>query len=166
MAAFSRQEIERIFGKFTYTEGKGGRILPDPAWVREHIVEIKLPYADSDEPRIKRVQCHKLVAPSLVNAFDELDTAGLLHVVRTLDGCWVPRHVLWDKRKPLSSHAYGIAIDLNARLFPYGSSKLQDPRLVKIMARHGFLFGQIGGGLWVSTRDPMHAEYCWRGVAK
>ncbi|MDP9406229.1 MAG: M15 family metallopeptidase, partial [Actinomycetota bacterium] len=53
----------------------------------------------------------------------------------------------------------GIAVDLNAARNPFGARSVQDPRLVAVMARHGFGFG----GRW-PVPDPMHFEY--RGVAR
>jgi hypothetical protein len=44
-------------------------------------------------------------------------------------------------------------VDLNARLFPYGSKAKQHPRLIEAFARHGFAWG----GEW-RTPDPMHFE--------
>ena len=163
MPAFDAATREVIFGKFTWTESqtRRGMIVPDGQWVTANITQIGLPYFSNDEPRIWRGKCHCKVALSLEKAFDDLEVAGLLHLIRTIDGCYVPRHTLWNPKNGLSTHSWGIAIDLNAKLIPYGSTKQQDPRVVRIFANHGFLFGHKGSGLWKNTKDGMHAEYVY-----
>jgi hypothetical protein len=57
-------------------------------------------------------------------------------------------------------HAWGLAVDLNARANPFGGRSRQDPRLVRIMERHGFSWG----GDFPTRPDPMHFEF--RGRAE
>lgn len=163
MPAFNLATRQAIFGAFTWSESttRKGMVVPDADWVAANIVPISLPYRNNDDPWVWRGKCHGKVALSLEKAFDDLETGHLLHLIASIDGCYVPRHTLWDKAKPLSTHTWGMAIDLNAASYPFGSVKLQDPRLVKIMAAHGFACGQKGGGLWKATVDPMHFEYTY-----
>jgi hypothetical protein len=83
----------------------------------------------------------------------DLKQRNLCHLINTFDGCFVPRHMSWDPKRGLSRHAWGIAVDVNARLFPYGSTAKQNARLVEAFKRQGFTWG----GEW-KTPDPMHFE--------
>lgn len=165
MAAFTRDEIQSRFGRFGYREIGEGRIEPNAAWAKKSIVSITPPWPlpIGGGRTVRQIRCHRLVAQSLTNALQELQDVELEHLIKTFDGCYVPRHVGWNPQKPLSTHSWGIAIDLNAPWFPFGRRLTQDARLVRCMARHGFACGQPGGGLWRVTCDAMHFEYTFRG---
>ena len=62
------------------------------------------------------------------------------------------------EQNSVSRHAWGIAVDINAQDNPYGAPSQQDPRLVEVMADHGFIWG----GDW-PTPDAMHFELTGRG---
>ena len=70
-------------------------------------------------------------------------------------GCYAPRRI--PTSGSLSLHALGLAVDLNASTNGQYSRGDQDPRLVRIMERHGFTWG----GRWPTAPDPMHFE--WQG---
>ena len=53
--------------------------------------------------------------------------------------------------------ALGLAVDLNASVNGQYRESNQDPRLVRIMEKHGFTWG----GRWPTAPDPMHFE--WHG---
>jgi hypothetical protein len=65
----------------------------------------------------------------------------------------VPRFVDRNSRKPLSMHAFGLAIDLNVSENHLGTRGNMDPRIVEIFAKWGFVWG----GYW-GRPDPMHFE--------
>jgi hypothetical protein len=125
---------------------KNGFIVPDPAWVSANI-------AIGDVPIIGNVTCHRLMFGQLRAALSEIDSAGLASLIRTSDGCYVPRFIDRDPGKPLSMHAFGLAIDLNASTNRLGTSGDMDPRIVEIFERWGFDWG----GRWARP-DPMHFE--------
>ena len=74
----------------------------------------------------------------------------------------MPRKKGWNPRRTLSAHAYGVAIDLNARWNGYGVKPA--PRgapgslveLVDIFAAHGFAWG--GHFRPARYADGMHFE--------
>jgi len=159
--ALSAQEVIRLFGDplggkppRIMLDGYVKRIVPDVDWQAANIVAVALPFGQGKE---WRGHSHRLIAPLLKAAFSGLEGAGLLYLVETVDGCYVPRLV--GGGDSLSRHTWGIAIDLNARRFPLGSAAQQDSRLVLALAKHGFRCGQKGGGLWQKTLDPMHFEF-------
>lgn len=153
----SRDWVESTFGRFSWREHptRRGAIEILGEWQRRNIVSM----APSFEVRSGRgrplsvIYCHRLIAPALSRVLDDLVARCLGHLINTFDGCFVPRHMGWDPRRRLSRHAWGIAVDVNARLFPYGSRGRQDERLVAAFARQGFTWG----GDW-HTPDPMHFE--------
>jgi len=153
--AMSLQQVHNLFGKFTYKERANGRIEPDGIWVTKNIVLLSFPFRLQGKTNNLSFLCHKLIAGALSHAIRE---AYDLELIKTFDGCYVPRHVLWDKTKALSRHSWGIAIDLNASEFPYGSSKKQNKKLTEIFKKYGFLNGEKNSGLWSTTLDPMHFE--------
>jgi len=152
-----RRWVERTFGRFAWRDRRRPRgaieILGE--WEGENIVAMRPPLAltDGRGRPVNRIRCHRLIAAPLQRALEELAEAGLSHLINTFDGCFVARHMCWNPRLPLSRHSWGIAVDVNARLFPYGSHEKQDGRLVRAFERQGFVWG----GRW-RTPDPMHFE--------
>jgi hypothetical protein len=143
--------VKATFGEFAYRRTAGGAIVQDPAWEAAHVVTTEVPVLGT-------VRCHRGVVKQLRGALEELAAAGLAHLV-DLDGyagCHAARFVA--SGSGLSRHAWGIAVDLNARANPTGRSSRQDPRLIDTFTRWGFTWG----GFWLQP-DPMHLE--WVGAA-
>lgn len=131
---------------FTYQSVGDGTIRIAPDWVRRHIVSVEVPI-------LGRVTCHRIIIPQLTAALHEIERAGLADVITTYDGCWVPRHMLWDANRGISRHAWGVAFDINARTNGYGARPTLDPRVVEIFQRWGFRWGGT-----FSIPDGMHFE--------
>ena len=136
------------FEPFTYTELGDGMIVIDPAWVQKWIVRVDL-------PRVGSTRVHRVMAPQLLAAFDEIRAEGLLDHFKPeqFGGAWVPRHIDWSPAKPLSMHAWGLAIDLNTHDNWLGEQPQMDPRVVEIFEKWGFAWG----GRWTRP-DGMHFE--------
>ena len=153
----SREWIESTFGRFAWRDSseRRGSIEILGEWPRRNVISFAPPFAllDGRGRPVSVVYCHRLVAPALARVFDDLAARDLCHLVNTFDGCFVPRHMGWNPGRPLSRHAWGIAVDVNARLFPYRSRARQNQRLIDAFARQGFVWG----GDW-RTPDPMHFE--------
>jgi hypothetical protein len=120
----------------------------DPAFLRRHIVTRPVPV-------LGNVTCHRRMIRPLRAALGELDRRGLARLVDPGDyaGCYAPRRI--RPGGSLSLHAWGLAVDLNARANPFGGRSRQDRRLVRVMERHGFTWG----GDFPTTPDPMHFEF-------
>ena len=151
MKTLTDQEIIKYFGKFDYKEGKNGRIDILGDWVKKNIVRYKLPI-------VGFVQCHKEVIFDLFRIFLTIEQLGLAKYIDAKDfrrqgGCFVPRHICWNRKNKLSRHSWGIAIDLNVNTNPYGSKGTMHKGIIKVFADYGFLWG----GNW-RTSDPMHFE--------
>ena len=157
--ALTNEQVKTSFGSFTYREVGGGLVAPEAGWLARNIVTARAPFPlPSGKGKTEKIRCHRLVAGQIIAALQELEARGLRRLLRSYDGCYLPRHICWDQARPLSRHAWGIALDLNAAQFPFGSARRQDAQLVEVFARHGWRCGQKGSGLWQVTRDPMHFE--------
>lgn len=135
-------------GTMTFQILKNGFIRPDPSWVEANI-------ARGTVPILGEVTCHRFLFPRLGGALGDLAEEGLDDLIdpRQYGGCYVPRFIDRDPNKPLSMHAFGLAVDLNVRANPLGSRGRMDPRVVEIFEAWGFEWG----GLWARP-DPMHFE--------
>jgi hypothetical protein len=118
-----------------------------PAFVHRYIVSRRVPILGT-------VSCHRAMLPHLRAALGELARRGLSGLVNPADfaGCYAPRRI--QPRGQLSLHAWGLAVDLNASRNPFRGASHQDPRLVRVMEKHGFTWG----GRWPTRPDPMHFE--------
>jgi len=155
----STQKVKEIFGDFSYTEGENGRINIDPAWVKENLVTVEIPQLANVTTTGGRVTFHKLAAHQLKNAFDEVERKGLVKAIITWNGSWVARHIVWNPKKALSPHSWGIAFDINVEWNSYGAKPASEGAygtvipLVPIFEAHGFCWG----GSWKKP-DGMHFE--------
>jgi hypothetical protein len=122
----------------------------EPQFVRRYVVTRRVPVLGG-------VSCHRQMMRPLRAAMSELERRGWARLVDPDEyaGCYAPRRI--RPGGPLSLHAWGLAIDLNASRNPFGGRSRQDRRLVRVMKSHGFTWG----GEWPTVRDPMHFE--WRG---
>jgi hypothetical protein len=143
-AAASSGSIE----PFSYTSHTDGSITIHGDWVERNIQRVEL-------PGMPATSCHRAMVPQLFAAVDELIE---LELYDHLDpsqfaGCFVPRHIDRDPSRGLSMHAWGLAIDVNARDNPLGATPVMDQRVVEVFERWGFDWG----GHW-RRPDGMHFE--------
>ena len=136
------------FEPFSYLDLGDGLIIIDPNWVSRWIVTVDL-------PSLGVTRCHRLMVPQLIAALVEIHDAGLAGHFKPeqFAGCWMPRHIDWNPTKPLSMHAWGLAVDINSHDNWLGQTPQMDPRIVEIFQRWGFEWG----GHW-SRPDGMHFE--------
>lgn len=127
-----RAEIERIFGP------RG-----------QNQVTVRMPAGRNGA--MTSVTCHRLIAPRLQAVFEEIRAQGLSNLINTYDGCFVNRNKRGGSSP--STHAWGIAVDLNASANPMGSSQMTagQRQLAAIFQRYGF---------YQLPNDPMHFQYC------
>lgn len=97
-----------------------------------------------------RIYCNKDIAPALELVFRDIVAEDLGECLKTFDGCLDIRTV--RGREVLSTHAYALSIDLNAKENPLGSNKPGlDLRVVNIFKRYGWYWGNN-----FFRPDPMH----------
>ncbi len=148
----SSRELLEQFGDpklVSKQEGDGALAFatPDDAWVKENLVHVDLPalVGVPGFPSSGRIRFHKKAAPHLQAAIAEIAQKGLIGKIKSYDGAWVPRTVRGSTR--YSTHAFGIAIDINSRYHPIGREPLtaeqegSNVELALIFERHGFYWG-------------------------
>jgi hypothetical protein len=133
------------FGEFAMTDGPDRWIHQGVTWLREY-------YAEEEVPIVGVTECHRDMFPPLRAAMQELVDRDLAHLVDGDDfgGCWAPRT---QGSAALSSHAWGIAVDLNVAGNHYGAEPTMPREVIDVMAAHGFVWG----GEW-PVPDGMHFE--------
>lgn len=155
-----------VFGAFTYerTTGDNVRILGN--WETENIVRVFIPQLngvpfyspDGSQKCNGYVRLHKLAGPIFQRFFAMIEQQGLLHLVRSFDGAYVPRYVRGSKTS-LSNHSWGTAIDINCYANGLGKTPAkagQDGYLLPLVPL-GHACGLYWGGNF-SRRDGMHWE--------
>ncbi|WP_435769573.1 M15 family metallopeptidase [Nocardioides sp. SYSU DS0651] len=133
-------------GVFRYTPIGGGRIAPDPAWVKKYIVTETVPI-------LGRVTCNRYMMPQFKAALAEIQRTGLADKINPGEyaGCYYPRFIAGSTT--LSNHSFGLAFDINVPGNQRGTVGELDRGVVAIFKRWGFAWG----GDW-SWTDPMHFE--------
>lgn len=160
------KELRDAFGEFGFTELTGGQIKIDPDWVEANITTFE--HQLLANIGVRSVRVHHLAKPSFDAVFNEIAAdAGLANCIRTCGGTFVPRHIGSNTKNDLSSHSWGIAIDLNVHWNAYHSQPAplgaigSVRELVPIFAKHGFAWGGHFSGTSV---DGMHFELARRDL--
>ncbi len=156
---------QQLFGKFRYEAApvagnrENIRILGD--WEERQIVRVALPQLRgiAGAPASGKVSWHRAAAPQLLKLWQAWEKAGLLPLVKTWDGSFVPRFVR-GSRRTLSNHCFASAFDINASFNSLGTRPALVGRagsvreLVPIANELGFFWG----GHYAGRADGMHFE--------
>ena len=157
----SNTQRSEIFGKFNY---KSNPLPKNPEnieitdnWAKTNIVKVSIPQLI----KIKgsdTVYFHKKAKKQLEKIWQDWENAGLLHLVLTWEGSYVPRFVR-GSRTVLSNHAFGSAFDINLAWNRLGTMPALAGRkgsvreLVEIANKNGFYWGGH-----FKRQDGMHFE--------
>jgi hypothetical protein len=151
------EEIISTFGDiFTYI---GADHSLDPRWQAEQLTTIPLPFPIAlswdRSRRVERMTCHKLLQAQCEDSFRQIAASGLQAKITSFGGCFSFRPQRTGTK--LSTHSWGIAIDLNPETNAQGTAGNMDPEIVAIFRSAGFSWG----GDWSrAVRDPMHFQFC------
>ena len=158
------EAIPDYFGRITL--GNDG--MPTERWERERLTTISTPYPlrlswDLDT-KVSRIRCALAVAQDLQAIFEDI----FRHYDHDVSKVQAARMDIYGgcynfRRKRglagLSTHAYGIAIDLDPDRNGLGVKWEKDKgmmpeAIVEIFERHGWTWG----GRWKNRPDPMHFQ--------
>lgn len=148
---------QRIFGPLQYIRrpvpGNPENIEITGSWVKDNIVIVDL-------PKIGKVQFHRKASDAIQFWFAQMEQMDLLKYILTFDGTFCPR-LIRGSTTILSNHAFGTAIDLNAKWNGLGQepaalgTKGSVLEFVEVAKFHKFGWG----GDYQKRKDPMHFEY-------
>lgn len=137
-----------------FRTGDGGVL---PTWEKLlGIVQLPAPLAlgwDRDV-LVTKVRIHYKLVPSLGRIFDRLHDDGNWPLLLSFDGTYV-----WRAKRngeKLSTHSWGIAIDLNASTNQLGSRGDMPVEVIRAFGEEGWEWG----GDW-HRPDPMHFQACY-----
>jgi hypothetical protein len=130
-----------------------------PSWQEDNLQRITLPFSmplSWDTARcITQITCHRLLSESFREVFARIADEKLASKVTSFGGCFSFRPQRTGTK--LSTHAWGIAIDLNPETNQQGTAGAMDAALVNIFQSAAFSWG----GDWRGrVRDPMHFQFC------
>lgn len=148
-----------MFGCFKYSVLENGRIKILGRWQKDNIIKVFLPELKGIKgaPKDLKIYFHRSASLQLVSLFKEIGNIGLTKYILTWDGSYVPRMIRGGKN--LSSHAYGMAFDINANwnnlgAIPSGERDIGTVRpLIGLAEKYGFFWG---GNF--TRPDGMHFE--------
>ena len=166
-------ERARIWGPIRYrpapTPGDPEAIeLLDRRWLREHTVVVRVPQlatvpryslsASWPEPPADRVRWDCRTVHQVLALWAAWERAGLLDRVLSYDGDYCAR--LARGTTELSSHAYGVALDINARWNRLGAepAALGTPGCVRELVPMAEACGFACGLGFAGRPDGMHFE--------
>jgi len=131
----------------------------DPRWQEDFLVQLMLPFAIKlswDRTRcVSQMTCHRKLVEVLEAVFAQLQERGLQQKIQTFGGCFAFRPQRTGTR--LSTHSWGIAIDLNPETNVQGTAGDMDAEVIEIFRGAGFEWGGDWDG---HRRDAMHFQFC------
>jgi hypothetical protein len=131
----------------------------DSRWQTEVLARVMLPFPITlswdQSQTVSAITCHRLLANAFTGVFDRIQSSGLQTKITSFGGCFSFRSQRTGTK--LSTHAWGIAIDLNPETNAQGTEGDMDQELISIFRGAGFKWG----GDWEGkTCDPMHFQFC------
>lgn len=149
-------EIKSTFGDITKYIRPDGMLNVN--WQVDQLDTIVLPFPMilSWAPTISvtKMTCHKLMNDVFMQVFNNIKNGNLVSSVQSFGGCFSYRpqrgsHII-------STHAWGISIDLNPDTNKQGTDGDMDSALIQIFKDAGFYWG---GEFEGDRKDPMHFQY-------
>jgi hypothetical protein len=101
-----------------------------------------------------KIYGHRYLEVPLSRAFTSLIATGTINELRTYDGCFNIRKMKGGGG--YSVHSWGLAVDFNAALNPYGGPVRFSDEFIDCFKDAGF-----EAGAWWNTPDGMHFQLPW-----
>ena len=158
----NEREIIQIFGDLRPIQERANGAITVSTQFTAKIVRVQVPELANiaGAPQLGVVECHEKIVNHLKAAFQQIAAAGLLDRIVRWDGLFVPRHILHDRSRGLSTHSWGIAFDINAKYNGYNAVPAPKgaygsvEELVPIFEANGFYWGGR-----FSHPDGMHFQW-------
>ncbi len=131
----------------------------DPRWQTEFLALVALPFplmlSFDHSKTITHFRCHTLLVGIFSDVFAKIAGAGLQAKITSFGGCFAFRPQRTGTK--LSTHCWGIAVDLNPETNQQGSAGDMDAGIIELFRSAGFEWG----GDWAGERkDAMHFQFC------
>ena len=151
-------ELIKTFGDPKQFITEDGRV--DPKWEYSQMGFAQLPMpvflAWDTSKLVSKIYCNREMIPVFTDVFMRIHTAGLWRFVQNYGGCynWRMKRV----NSQLSTHCWGVSVDLNPSTNGLGTYGDQNAEVVDIFEDAGFVWG----GRWTPKKacDPMHFQFC------
>lgn len=166
----SHEDRVHLFGALKWKPlpgGKLGEIELERAWVKANLTTIRIPFegvsSSGLSPATRAISVHRLAAKPMLALWEAWRDAGYLPLIRTFNGCWVPRmkrgHEQSTRQIDLSNHSWGTAFDINAPWNKLGQrgARMGQTGSVELLVPLALELGWAWGG-YFSTVDGMHFE--------
>jgi LysM repeat protein len=128
-------------------------------WEANYIERALLPFAIplswDAASKVTRIRCHKKLKDVFPAVLEEIVNQGLRNEILTYGGCYNYRAKRTSSK--LSTHCWGIAIDLNPQTNAQGTAGNMHAGVVAAFQKFGFKWG---GEFQGASRDPMHFQFC------
>ena len=155
------------FGKFSFVPApiasnpEAIKITDD--WPVKNIIMVTIPQLRgiSGAPKSGSIQWHKSASKQLQELFSAWEKDGLMNLVRTWAGSYVPRFIR-GSRTSLSNHAWGTAFDINAQWNSLGARPALTTEIgsVRRLVPRANELGFYWLGHSTGRPDGMHFEVC------
>jgi len=144
-------QLKKVYGDFTFKELSKGEVDINDSWEKENLVVLRNVCGT-----LLSIQLHHRVVPIFEYCLNEALRRCPKYKIRMLGG-HSARHMMHDPSKPLSTHSWGCAFDVNWDKNPVSSKLITDlpPEWVAAFTEQGWNWG----GSWKSTKDAMHFQY-------
>ncbi len=139
--------LEDYYGRFSYKKNpydRGWIIITDD-WKDNFLDTVDLPI-------VGKYLINRFVKETLIEILTLIKDRGLDGEIKEF-GCWAPRHKMHDPRRSLSTHSWGIAVDINQSTNGVGTIGDMDPGITQVFEQ----FGWTWGGRW-RPLDFMHYQ--------
>jgi D-alanyl-D-alanine carboxypeptidase len=115
-----------------------------PAWEASILAVVELPrplpLAWDRDTKVTRIRCHKRLVAEFAQAFRNVDAADLWSELKDYGGCFNFRTQRGSGSK-ISTHAWGIAIDLSVNENPLGAASKLHVGVIQAFEAAGFFWG-------------------------
>lgn len=146
-------EMVKMFGDINPYINEDGTI--NSTWERRILQKMDLPYAlrlSWNGQPVTALRCHYILVGLIDGVFKKIFDENLENECKEFGGCYMFRAQVGSKK--ISTHAWGISLDLEPTKNPLGGPSSMNLRVIEIFESMGFVWG---GNF--KRVDPMHFQF-------